>query len=163
MPRSDSFPTHHPEPTLNSYGNSSSAPPRQTTKKPPVSQIPADGFYDEYSDMQHVVARYQITKTHSSGSQVPIPVSTSKFETLIKEPTIMFLEILGDFFIWLWLFMLKKFHALLSEHQDQILPSHRGPSLPQLYKLLIPISGYNLEIEGCVVNSEKVHDFPYQV
>jgi hypothetical protein len=29
--------------------------------------------------------------------------------------------------------------------------------------LLIPISGYNLEIEGCVVNSEKVHDFPYQV
>ncbi|KAA1086502.1 hypothetical protein PGT21_001222 [Puccinia graminis f. sp. tritici] len=163
MPLSDSFPTHHPEPTLNPYEHSSSAPPRQTTKKPPVSQILADGFYDEYSDMQHVVARYQITQTHYSGSQVPIPVSASKFQCLIKEPTIRFLEICGEFLIWLWLFMWKKFHALLPEHQDQILPSHRGPSLPQLYKLLIPISGYNLEIEGCVVNSEKVHDVRYQI
>ncbi|OAV97990.1 hypothetical protein PTTG_12019 [Puccinia triticina 1-1 BBBD Race 1] len=161
--------THHLQPARNAFNshqldrNSQSAsdsvhlqPPRRVTKKPPTSHIHANAFYDEYSDMQHVVARYKIFESP------PISDSKTKFE-IFQDPAIRFLEIIRVFFVWLWSFVSRKLRALLSDNQDQILPSHRGASLPQLFKLVIPISGCNLEIEGCVVHSEKLHDVHYQI
>ncbi|KAH9441974.1 hypothetical protein Pst134EB_028250 [Puccinia striiformis f. sp. tritici] len=167
--------THYLKPELNSFNlnkfnkDTLSAPPsahlqtsRQITKSSAAPPNHADTYYDERNNLQQVVARYQIKATPEWQSPVPNSSASTKFEKL-QDPFIRFFQSIGDFFARLWSGIAKKLMILLADKKGQILPSHREPSLPQLYKLVIPISGCNLEIEGCVVHSEKLQDVHYQI
>jgi hypothetical protein len=135
---------------------------QQIMKKPPVSHIQHHNYYDEYIDTRHVVARYKLSKT-SASELSSTSISASPPLNTAQHSLLPFVKAIGDFFLWLYSIMAKKFHSLLFGNPGQILPSHREPSLPQLYKLVIPISGCSLEIEGRVAHSDKLKDVHYQV
>ncbi|KNZ44711.1 hypothetical protein VP01_88g3 [Puccinia sorghi] len=176
IPHGDDLSTASLKPTFNSFNSHklnqgglspltaqfTKAASRQIIKKPATSHTPSNTvFYDEYIDAQHIVARYEIAETCDSKLTSSSPAST-RLE-IFQDSISLLLAIIRDFFLCLWSIISRNFHTVFSLKHRQILPIHHVTSLPQVFKMVMPISGYDLEIEGRVAHSEKLHNILYQI